>query len=170
MSIALTSLIWPIKIPAPEKLVLLRLADFADDDGAHIFPSLRRLADETGYEERSVRRMLRRLEGEGDDDRKPSPPKLLDLVAEADAARKRPREYRIMVPELRRLGDDAKAKRGGPGSPVTGERGGTLKTRRGDPESTGGGTLGPKRGDPGSPRSIKKNHQERRTHTLAFAR
>ena len=171
MSITAMSLIWPIRIPPPEKLVLMRLADFADDDGGHVFPSLRRLADETGFEERSVRRILRRLEGE-DDKRRPALPRLLAMVAEADPMRKRPREYRIMVDELRRLSDEAKAaKRADRRSPVSTGGGGTLATGRGDPMSPVGGTLGPGTGDPMSPRSIKSDPPSKptmeETHTPA---
>lgn len=46
MSIKLMSLVWDIKFPThPQLLVALKLADFANDDGQSIFPTLNTLAD-----------------------------------------------------------------------------------------------------------------------------
>lgn len=47
--------------PAALKLLALILADYAADDGGSIFPSIGRLATETGLSERSVQRHMREL-------------------------------------------------------------------------------------------------------------
>ncbi len=52
-------------VSAPSaKLVLLKLADHADDRG-HSYPSVRRIADDTELDERTVRRALDHLESRG---------------------------------------------------------------------------------------------------------
>ena len=48
-----------------QKLVLLRLADHANDDGSGTWPSLRRLAAAAMTDERTARRALRILEADG---------------------------------------------------------------------------------------------------------
>lgn len=55
MSIRLMSLVWADHtgiLTAAEKSILLRLADFAADNGTQIFPSLDRIGDDTGYKSR----------------------------------------------------------------------------------------------------------------------
>jgi DNA-binding transcriptional ArsR family regulator len=85
MSIHLQTTVWRADIDPTAKLVLLRLADFAADDGSRIFPSVTRIADDCGLSPRAVQSALRRLEAAG----------LLIMVAEADARLQRPRAYRI---------------------------------------------------------------------------
>ncbi|TWB22149.1 helix-turn-helix protein [Nitrospirillum amazonense] len=86
MSIQVLNLVWAVRgLDATAKLVLLRLADFSDDTGGQIFPSVGRVADDTGLSERAVRQALRRLEDTG----------ALRLVAKEDSGRHRAREYRI---------------------------------------------------------------------------
>lgn len=61
MSVAVSAVCWRVQLPAGEKLVLLCLADFADDDGT-CWPGIEVLAERTGLTERSVRSHLKRLE------------------------------------------------------------------------------------------------------------
>lgn len=64
MSFEATKWAWSVTVPPLAKLVLLRLADMADEDGA-CYPSVRHLSDSTGITERSVYRALLLLEGLG---------------------------------------------------------------------------------------------------------
>lgn len=61
MSIRLMTQVWELDLPRNEKLVLLALADHANDDG-YCYPSVRRIAWKSGYDRRSIQRILRRLE------------------------------------------------------------------------------------------------------------
>ncbi len=64
-------------------LLLLALADIAGDDGSRVFPSIATLAKKTRLDERSVRRLLRKLEQDS----------AIERVR--DATHHRPTEYRI---------------------------------------------------------------------------
>jgi len=57
--------VWEMDVDHPEQLVLLALADWADDDGGHLFPPQRLVAWKTGYSERQVRRILHGLIEQG---------------------------------------------------------------------------------------------------------
>lgn len=61
MSVTVSSVCWRVQLPATEKLVLMCLADFADDDGA-CWPGIELLMERTGLGERCVREQLKRLE------------------------------------------------------------------------------------------------------------
>ena len=61
MSIKVSSQVWELKLPTNEKLVLLALADFADDAGKRCFPGKQRLARMTGLSVRQVQRILQVL-------------------------------------------------------------------------------------------------------------
>ena len=65
MSIKLMTAVWASALPAEEKLLALALADFADDEGEHIFPSVARLAWKSGKSERSIQRTLSKLRARG---------------------------------------------------------------------------------------------------------
>lgn len=57
MSIKLMSLVWEDhtgELSGVEKATLLRMADFAADNGTQIFPSVKRLALDTGFSERAI--------------------------------------------------------------------------------------------------------------------
>lgn len=64
MSVRLMSAIWDMKFTPVEKLVLLALADWANDDG-QAWPSITQLADKTGCGERTIQRTLRAAEERG---------------------------------------------------------------------------------------------------------
>jgi hypothetical protein len=62
MSVYAMSVVWKSELDKAKKLILLAYADFADDDGGSIFPSIRRIAWKTGYTRRQVQRITRDLE------------------------------------------------------------------------------------------------------------
>lgn len=97
MSIAVMSLVFPLVVSATLKLVLLALADFADDSGGNIFPSIQTLAWKASMSVRSVQRHLRDLEARG------------WLVQVEPARHDRPARYRLRVDVLRELRGDAVA-------------------------------------------------------------
>jgi hypothetical protein len=64
MSVSISSACWALTLPATEKLVLLCLADFADDAGV-CWPSVETIVERTGLSDRCVREQLKRLELSG---------------------------------------------------------------------------------------------------------
>jgi hypothetical protein len=69
MSIRMMSAVWELALPAFEKLVLLALADCANDEG-ECWPSIATLKRKTGAGERTIQRAIRALELEGVVERK----------------------------------------------------------------------------------------------------
>ncbi|WP_247997426.1 helix-turn-helix domain-containing protein [Brucella tritici] len=66
MSIAVMSRLFKAQLGSPSrKMLAIRLADFADDDGRGIWPTVGRLALETELSERTVQRLLRDFVDEG---------------------------------------------------------------------------------------------------------
>ena len=87
MSIKVTSWVWEsADCEASDLLILLAMADFADDHGGNIFPSVATLAAKSRKSERAVQYSLRRLESRG------------LIVVEAGDKGHRPRKYRIAMP------------------------------------------------------------------------
>jgi len=136
MSVKVTSMVWKSKMPSTAKIVAVRLADFADDEGGRIFPSNARVAADCGLSERAVRDAIRTLESMD----------LLVLVAAEQPGRHLPREYRLDLAAL----EKSAAESGGHDVPP----GTTCRPARG---SKAGGTTCPQtvRG------SIKKGSVER---------
>ncbi|MCH8112797.1 MAG: helix-turn-helix domain-containing protein [Proteobacteria bacterium] len=64
MSVRVQTLVWAVngRFNTEEKLLLLKLADHADDDGGSIFPGNTSLAEAAEVCERSVQSYLRSLE------------------------------------------------------------------------------------------------------------
>lgn len=60
MSFSVGKRVWAIPMPATDKLVLLALAHYADDNG-QCWPSLDKLGKDTGLHPKSVSRCIRRL-------------------------------------------------------------------------------------------------------------
>lgn len=54
-------LVWDLELKAPERMVLLAMADHAHHDGTHVFPSIGLVAWKTGYSESQTRRIIKRL-------------------------------------------------------------------------------------------------------------
>lgn len=57
--------VWEEDLPSSEKLVLLAMADHADDGGKNCFPSIPRIAWKSSLTRRGVQKVLRRLEEKG---------------------------------------------------------------------------------------------------------
>lgn len=64
MSVRIMSAVWDLDLPQGEKIVLLALADHADDDGV-CYPSIDRIGWKCGYSRSSVKRRLRNLQEAG---------------------------------------------------------------------------------------------------------
>jgi hypothetical protein len=60
MSVRVMTLVWDAELPPMEKLVLLALADCANDEG-HCWPSATTIKRKSGQGERTVRRCLQSL-------------------------------------------------------------------------------------------------------------
>jgi hypothetical protein len=92
MSFGLTKLIWLAEsLKEPELLLLaLALADYANDDGTSIFPSVGTLAKKTRRGARTVQRNLRHLESRG----------IIETVRYKRGGRGKAREYRIVLSKL----------------------------------------------------------------------
>lgn len=56
--------VWPLRLSAFDKLVLLALADISDDEG-RCYPSMRTLTEKCGMDDRTVQRSLKRLQETG---------------------------------------------------------------------------------------------------------
>jgi hypothetical protein len=57
--------VWELDLPAPQKIVLLALADHADHEGRNVRPSLDLVAWKTGYSPRQVQRVVHELTQKG---------------------------------------------------------------------------------------------------------
>lgn len=84
MSIEVMTLVWRADLPAMDKIVLLRLADFADRFGGNIYPAVGRVCRECGVSDRHVQRTIAKYVSTG----------LLVLVR-AGGGRNRPSQYRM---------------------------------------------------------------------------
>jgi DNA-binding transcriptional ArsR family regulator len=62
MSVTLMGKVWRTDLPTPEKMVLLVIADHANDDGTNAWPGIATIARKTSISERSVQRHLKALE------------------------------------------------------------------------------------------------------------
>jgi hypothetical protein len=91
LSFEVTSMVWRAEFPAMDKIVLLRLADFADADGRNVYPSVGRVARECGVSERHAQGVLKKFMTSG----------VLVLVR-AGGGRNRPAEYRIDLVAVKR--------------------------------------------------------------------
>ncbi|HEX8382435.1 MAG TPA: helix-turn-helix domain-containing protein [Sphingomonas sp.] len=65
MSIRLMTTVWDLDLPPGEKLVLLALADQANDEGRQCWPAVSTIMKRSGQGERTVRRALHDLEAKG---------------------------------------------------------------------------------------------------------
>lgn len=80
------SAVWAMLLPPTEKLVLLRLADHADELGAHAYPSVGTLAEAACVSTRTVQRILQGLRQQ----------RL--IVIEQPATRYKPTTYQLTLP------------------------------------------------------------------------
>jgi hypothetical protein len=94
-----------------DRLVLLALADEADDDGGSCYPSIQRLALKTRCNARTVRRCIERLEADG----------ALD-VERGGAGRGNVNRYRILLDKGDNLSPLPAGIMGPPGAPLAAEK------------------------------------------------
>lgn len=95
-----------------EKLVALALADFADDDGGNVYPSIKTLADKVSMSAGNVRRIVRQLEKIG----------YARLVGNAaGGAPSATRRYRLNAEALDTPGKAATPTPGSPATPTPGK-------------------------------------------------
>lgn len=93
MSIKVTTAVWDSGLYAGNSLlVLLAMADWANDEGASVFPSVARLAAKARISERAVQYILRTLEADG----------LIECTGNPAGGRGRTRIYRINLIALQR--------------------------------------------------------------------
>lgn len=85
MSFVVYGLVWKSSLKGTDKLIALRLADYADDHGRNVYPSVRTVAEFCGVYERTVQRTLQRFRAL----------KLLVETRAADPKAKTPAHYRI---------------------------------------------------------------------------
>jgi len=92
MSVSVMGLCWYVKDLTPaQKVVLVALADHAEDDGSRVYPGVERLTYKTSLSERTVRRALSDLREKG----------LLIVIKESTYHKST--EYRIDLTELQVL-------------------------------------------------------------------
>ena len=65
MSISLMTDVWKLRLQAPRKMVLLALADNANDEGTDCWPSVGKLVEKCSMSERAVQGHLAALEEDG---------------------------------------------------------------------------------------------------------
>ena len=134
MSIKVMSRVWQdAQVGGSELLVLLALADFSDDDGCNIYPSIRTLAAKVRLTTKQTRRIIHKLVQD----------ELIEVVQDGGwrGGRNFSNEYRIHLHNLERtdiLGDipsDGSTGTDMEGSEVTDMEGSNLLTPMGDDPS-----------------------------------
>lgn len=90
MSIKLMSKVWEITLPPTPKLVLMALADCANDEGFRVFPSIETIADKTCISTRQAQRIMQDLVRDG----------FIRIIAHEQGGRGRAREYAINLAAL----------------------------------------------------------------------
>ncbi len=94
MSVHVWDLVLKARLPSgTEKLVLLCLANYANDDGGSIYPSVALLAEVSCLSERAVQTTLRKLVDAG----------ILRTLTDGRGGRGRSTEYAINLAEVRKL-------------------------------------------------------------------
>jgi biotin operon repressor len=96
MSYRIQPLIWRAQLDPTAKLVLLKMADHADHDGANVYPSVPAIASACGLKDRAVQSAIRRLRDLG----------AVIEVRPADFGARRPTEYRLNLTRIEALADD----------------------------------------------------------------
>lgn len=83
MSVRVMTAVWDLRLQPAQKLVLLKLADCANDDGRNAYPSVGLLSDACTMSRRTVQRVLADLVESG------------HLVVDIEATHHRPTTYRV---------------------------------------------------------------------------
>jgi len=161
MSIRLMTMVWDIELPTTaQKLILLRLADYAADSGGSVWPARETLAKACGCDESTIKRTLKAFRECG----------LLHLVREGGAGPKDTNEWLLNVEllialssgNLKLVGGSKVLEIEGHTEPVDNDenKGGTMPpilSTRGSFEHLRG-SFGPSKGVTSAPQSTTKNH------------
>jgi len=91
VSIKVMTMVFDAQLKSNQKLVMLALADHANDMGDRVFPSIERVAHKVCLSKRQVQRIMNDLRKEG----------LIHMTHKA--SRHRPREYRIDLVKLKEI-------------------------------------------------------------------
>lgn len=86
MSAKLQGFVWDLDIPTNRKIVLLRMAGHAQDDGSRIFPSVAHVVSKTGLGKRTVQAILAELVDAG-----------VLVVVKPGGGRQKSTEYRLDI-------------------------------------------------------------------------
>lgn len=128
MSIRLMTMVWDITFPTQaQKLIMLKLADYASDAGGSIFPATETLADKSGCDERTAQRALKAFRDVG----------LINLVRQGGNGPKDTNEWKLNVQLLGWLAEGVVSLVGGA----------TTLEIDGEIPSVMGDTLSPSKGD-----------------------
>ena len=103
MSIKVMTYVWDgLPFAGSDLLAMLALADWCDDMGGSLYPSIKAVADKVRVGEKHARNILRKFEDE----------RYLAVVGNHFGGKPgTTREYRLNVPKLKQLADDANAKK-----------------------------------------------------------
>lgn len=101
MSIKVMTMVWDgLPFSGSELLTMLAMADWCDDRGGSLFPSIKAVAEKVRVGEKRARTILRKFEEE----------RYLAVVGNHFGGKPgTTREYRLNVPKLKQLADDANA-------------------------------------------------------------
>lgn len=156
MSVGVMSLIWTRAIPTNPKIVLLKLADHANDDGRNVYPSIERIAAECSLSERTVQRIMAELRKAG----------VVVVEREGGKGRGDPTLYRIDLEAVPALYGVAWSK-GDTVTPLTEKKGDSHDTPAGDRvtattvKGDSHDTKGCQALSPDSPKTIKNQSRAR---------
>lgn len=96
MSINLMSRVWKLPMPTTQKMVLLIMCDYGNDDGLSVYPSIRKVAERASLSERHAQRVVHSLINEG----------WISVIGNANGgAPGTTRNYQINVQKLDETGD-----------------------------------------------------------------
>ena len=160
MSVRQSELAWELNIPTNLKFVCMELADHANPEGLHVFPSVETIAKRTSQSPRNVRRILRQLEPcpgfteaeiqDGITEHTPPQLGLIEVVAYRNGGRGMATEYRLHFDQSNRPDDTKKADTM---SVFSDSERGTSTTQKEDIHDTKGDILSVK-GDTGVPPTV----------------
>lgn len=89
MSIRVMGLVWEIDFPThSQKLIALKLADYASDNGSSVFPAVNTISRHTGSDERTVQRVMKAFRSIG----------LIELVKEGGTGPKSTNQWQLNLP------------------------------------------------------------------------
>jgi hypothetical protein len=96
MSIRVMTVVWEVQFPTQsQKLIALKMADYASDNGNSIFPSNESLAKRSGCDERTVQRTLKAFRDCG----------IIHLIKQGGNGPKDTNEWWLNVPLLKQIAD-----------------------------------------------------------------